>query len=155
MRIFNFFKKKKTDTTFPENDLEQVLMKAVKDALHRKEFYTKLLWSELYLLTDGHHKGVKYLEKGTTVNLIIFKTGQIPVFTSANRIFDKGINKGKVPYIVLKGQNLFALAKGATFILNPYSDYGRELDQQEIAALMNGKIFQQDLWPKEDLAKRK
>ena len=141
MRIFNFFRKKKTDTNFPENELEKVLVKAINDASFRKEFYIKLLWSELYILTDGRHKADKFLKKGTTVNLITFKTGHIPIFTSTNRIFDKGVVKRKVPYIVLKGQNLFTLAKGAPFIVNPYSDFARELNSQEIEDLMNGKIF--------------
>lgn len=141
MRIFNFFKRRKTDLNFPENELEKVLIKAINDVTFRKEFYTKLLWSELYILTDGRHRADKFLKKGTPVNLITFKTGHIPIFTSTNRIFDKGIIKRKVPYIVLKGQNLFALAKGASFIVNPYSDFARELNTQELEDLMNGKVF--------------
>lgn len=86
-------------------------------------------------------EGVKTLEKDTAVKFVTFETGQIPVFSSTNRIFDKGIIKHEVPYIALKGQNLFAIAKGATFILNPYSAYGKELLPQEIEDLMSGKIF--------------
>ena len=41
----------------------------------------------------------------------------------------------------MKGQDLFNLAKGATFILNPYSDFGKELLPGEIESLMNGTIL--------------
>ena len=135
MGIFDIFKKKKTESTFPENELEQNLMKASTDASARNEFYTKLLWNELIVLTNGHsdsEEGVKTLEKDTTVQFVTFENGQIPVFTSTNRIFDKGIVKEQVPFMAMKGQDLFGVAKGATFILNPYSDYGKELIPQDI-----------------------
>lgn len=146
MGIFDIFKKKKTESTFPENELEQNLMKASTDASARNEFYTKLLWNELIVLTNGHsdsEEGVKTLEKDTTVQFVTFENGQIPVFTSTNRIFDKGIVKEQVPFMAMKGQDLFGVAKGATFILNPYSDYGKELIPQEIESLLNGSIFEQ------------
>ena len=144
MGIFDIFKKKNTDSTFPENDLEKVLMEAATDASARKAFYTKLLWNDLFVLTNGREEiqeGVKTLEKDTTVEFITFENGQIPLFTSTNRIFDKGIIKEQVPYLAMKGQDLFELSKGATFILNPYSDYGKELLPQEIESLLNGSIF--------------
>lgn len=36
---------------------------------------------------------------------------------------------------------MFGLAKGATFILNPYSDYNKELIPEEIENLLNGTIY--------------
>ena len=47
MGIFDIFRKKKTESTFPENELERNLMKASTDASARNEFYTKLLWVAL------------------------------------------------------------------------------------------------------------
>ncbi len=44
--------------------------------------------------------------------------------------------------MALKGKDLFGIAKGATFILNPYSDYGKELIPEEIENLINGSIFE-------------
>jgi hypothetical protein len=146
MGIFDIFKKKKTNSTFPENELEKTLMEAATKASARKEFYQKLLWKELVVLTNGHvnsEEGVRTLEKDTTVQFVTFENGQIPVFTSTNRIFDKGIIKEQVPFMALKGQDLFEVAKGATFILNPYSDYGKELLPNEIESLLNGSIFEQ------------
>lgn len=144
MRIFDIFKKKKTDTTFPENELEKSLMQAATNISAQKDFYQKLLWNQLYVLTGEQsvsEEGIQTLEKDTTVQFVTFESGQIPVFTSTNRIFDKGIIKEEVPYLSLKGQDLFGVAKGVTFILNPYSDYGKELIPEEIENLMNGTIY--------------
>lgn len=74
-----------------------------------------------------------------------FDNGQIPVFTSTNRVFDKGVVKEKVPIMSIKGQDLFGFTKGATFILNPYSDFGKELIPQEIENLLNGSIFEKTI----------
>jgi len=147
MGIFDIFKKKKTSSTFPENELEKILMKASTEMSARNEFYTKLLWNELIVLTNEQNEseeGIRTLEKDTTVQIVTFENGQIPVFTSRNRIFDKGVIKEQVPFMALKGQDLFSIAKGATFILNPYSDYGKELIPQEIENLLNGSIFEQN-----------
>lgn len=59
MGIFDIFKRKKTESIFPENELEISLMKASSDISVRNEFYTKLLWNELIVLTNGQ----KELEK--------------------------------------------------------------------------------------------
>lgn len=144
MGIFDIFKKKKTDSTFPENELERSLMQAAINISAQKDFYQKLLWNQLYVLTGEQSvsvEGIQTLEKDTTVQFVTFEGGQIPVFTSTNRIFDKGIIKEEVPYMSLKGQDLFGVAKGATFILNPYSNYGKELIPEEIENLMNGTIY--------------
>lgn len=145
MGIFDIFKKKKTESTFPENELERNLMKASSDISARNEFYTKLLWNDLIVLTNEHNEseeGRKTLEKDTEVQFVTLEGGQIPIFTSTNRIFDKGIVKEQVPFMSLKGQDLFGITKGATFMLNPFSDYGKELIPQEIESLLNGSIFE-------------
>ena len=144
MGIFDIFKKKKTDTTFPENELERCLMLAATDLAMRKEFYQKLVWNQLYILTaeePSSEEGFRTLEKDTTVQFVTFEDGQIPIFTSTNRIFDKGIIKEKVHYMSIKGQDLFGLTKGVTFIINPYSDYAKELIPEEIEQIMNGTIY--------------
>jgi len=147
MGLFNLFKKNKTESTFPENELEKSLIKAASDVSARQEFYTKLLWNELIVLTCGHdqsQEGRRTLEENTEVRFVTFKNGQIPIFTATNRILDKGIVKEQVPFMAIKGQDLFTLTKGASFVLNPYSDYGKELVPQEIENLLNGSIFQQN-----------
>jgi len=145
MGLFDIFKKKTTDSNFPENDLEKCLIKAASDSSSRKAFYTKLLWTELIVLTEEEtslEHGAKILEKDTNVKLVNFENGQLPVFTATNRIFDKGVIKDQVPFMAMKGQDLFNLTKGATLILNPFSDYGKELIPQEIESMLDGSIFE-------------
>lgn len=144
MGIFDLFKKKKTESTFPENELEESLMQAASSVSAQKYFYQKLLWNQLFVLTGGHsetEEDVNTLKEDTKVQFVTFGNGHIPIFTSTNRIFDKGIIKEEVSYMRLKGQDLFEVAEGATFILNPYSDYGKELLPEEIQSLMNGTIY--------------
>lgn len=144
MGIFDIFKKKGTDSTFPENELERCLMEAPSNISAQKDFYQKLLWNQLYVLTvdqTGSEETSQASEEYATVRLVTFEGGQIPVFTSVNRIFDKRVIKEEVPYLAIKGQDLFEVAKGATFVLNPYSDSGKELVPQEIENLLNGTIY--------------
>lgn len=144
MGIFDIFKKKKTDSTFPENELERTLMQASSDVSAQKRFYQKLLWNELVIPTAEdpfNKKGDKTSDENITVRFPTFDNGNIPIFTSVNRMYDKGIVKEKEAYVSIKGQDLFELAKGHTFILNPYSNYGKELIPQEIEDLMNGSIY--------------
>jgi tetratricopeptide (TPR) repeat protein len=144
MGFFDIFKKRKTDSTFPENELERCLMQAKSDVSSQKEFYQKLLWSQLYVLTDGHsdsEKGVQSSKETTKVRLVAIDPERIPVFTSPNRIYDKGVIKNEVPYIGMRGQDLFGVAKGKIFILNPYSSHGKELLPEEIEYLLNGTIY--------------
>jgi hypothetical protein len=144
MGLFDLFKKKTNTTTFPDNELEKCLAKAATDSSARKEFYTKLLWADLIVLTNGQtqsDKSKRTLEKGSQVQLVQLQDGRLPVFTSTNRIFDKAVIKEQVPYMSMQGQNLFELTKGSTIVLNPFSDYVKELLPQEIDELLNGTIF--------------
>ncbi|MBE7641785.1 hypothetical protein GUB10_15735 [Salegentibacter sp. BLCTC] len=144
MGLFDIFKKKKIENSFPENELEKTLYQASTNSSKRDEFYMKLLWNDLIVLTDKtDKKGTQILEENTSVKFVTFEDGKIPIFTSTNRIFDKGFIKEEVPFMALKGQNLFEITKGATLILNPYSDYGKELIPNEIERLLNGSIFDQ------------
>ena len=145
MGLFDIFKKKKKQVFEPENELEQCLMNGRTDINAQKEFYQKLLWNELFVLTNAaptYQEGTNMLEEGSNVQIVAFDGGQIPVFTSTNRIFDKGIIDTAVHYLCLKGQDLFELAQGATFVLNPYSEFHKELVPEEIEDLMNGTIYQ-------------
>ncbi len=143
MGLLDIFKKKKTNSTFPENELEIALMNGAEDMQARKEFYQKLLWNNLYVLTpeDFIQSGEQTAEEDIKVRLITFDDGVIPVFTSANRISDSNVVKEPINYISLRGQDLFEITEGSTLVLNPYSEYGKELYPEEIEDLMNGSIF--------------
>lgn len=138
MGIFDFFNKKQNELT-----LEQLVQKAMTEPAYRAEFYKKLLTDELVVITTNSNipEGNQILQEKTSVNIVSFPDGKIPVFTSTDRIFDKGIVTEKVEYLQMKGEDLFGFTKGTTFLLNPYSDYGKELLPAEIESLLNGTIL--------------
>ena len=143
MGLFDIFKKKTESTFDNENRLETVLRKAATEAAYRPEFYEKLLSEKLVVLTAKTTlpDGVQTLEKDTDVSIVSLQDGKIPVFTSTGKIFDKGIIKEEVPFLEMKGEDLFNLAKGATFVLNPYSDYRKELLPNEVESILNGTVL--------------
>ncbi|WP_046757622.1 SseB family protein [Kordia jejudonensis] len=144
MGFFDFFKRKKKQTTFPENELEKTFLEAATDMEARERFYVKLLWNELFVITDGSNyveEENQTLKEDTLVNLLTFDNGYIPVFTAPNRIFDNRKMKEEVPYLAMKGKDLFALTKGANLILNPYSEYQKELVAKEIEMLLDGTLL--------------
>jgi len=147
MGLFDIFKKKtnqqKQDDFSNENIIEKSLRKASTEPAYRAEFYKSLLAEKLFVLTDKTQlpEGVQILQENTDVNIATLPDGKIPVFTSTSKIFDKGIIKEEVPFLEMKGEDLFILATGATFILNPYSDYGKELLPNEIESLLKGTIL--------------
>jgi hypothetical protein len=143
MGIFDIFKNK-SDKQLKDNfSLEMLLQKASTEPAFRGEFYKRILSDELVVITQnsGLSDGISTLEKGTNVNIVSYPDGKIPVFTSEARIFDKGIVKEQVVNLKMKGEDLFNLAKGATFILNPYSDYGKELLPDEVESMLNGTVL--------------
>lgn len=147
MGLFDIFKKNtnqpKQNNFSNENIVEMSLRKASTEPAYRAEFYKNLLTEKLIVLTDKmqHPEGIKILEENSNANIITFLDGKIPVFTSTSKIFDKGFIKEQVPFLEMKGKHLFNLATGATFILNPYSDYGKELLPNEIESLLKGTIL--------------
>jgi hypothetical protein len=159
MGLFDFFKKKPTSETpiqdktestntsqpqkISENKLEAILRLASTEAGYRPEFYRLLLSENLVVLTDGNSVGggERVLEEDTEVNLVTFKSGEIPVFTSTDRIFDKGGVKEKVPFLEVNGRSLLDMTRGAKLLLNPYSDYAKELLPNEIESMLNGTIL--------------
>jgi len=149
MGLFDLFKSKSKQPENTKLSLEQLLQKAPTEPAYRAEFYNRLLIDTLIVLTQntGLPEGNQTLKQNTRVNIVSFPNNKIPLFTSKQRIFDRGIVKEKVEYMEMKGASLFELAKGATFLLNPYSDYGKELLPDEIERILNGKFLTDTLKP--------
>lgn len=143
MGLFDLFKKKSSQQTLDNINLETLLQKAAMEPAYRAEFYKRILSDELIIITQnsGIQKGSQILQEESKVKIVSYPDGKIPVFTSTDRIFDKGVVKDEVEYMQMKGENLFDLAKGATFLLNPYSDYGKELLPDEVERILSGKIL--------------
>ena len=144
MGLFDIFKKQSTISNREKLTLEILLERASSEPAFRAEFYARLLTDKLVVITDNRNQipeGETTLKENTKVNLVSYEDGKIPVFTSTDRIFDKGIIKEQVNFLEMKGKDLFEMTKGATFILNPYSDYGKELLPNEIQSLLGGTIL--------------
>src|SRR5687768_15577178 len=140
MGIFDIFKKKKEQLV--QESLETLLQKAATGPASRVEFYKRLLSDDLVIITDASGtEGKRIAKAGEKINIFSYPDGKIPVFTSKERIFDKGVVKEEVHIMEIKGESLFGLARGATFLLNPYSDYGKELLPEEIEAMLKGTIL--------------
>ncbi len=139
--MFGIFKKKKRDIGFPSNELEQSILEARSNNKALETFYTKLLWADLIVLTDGSNPE-ECDENNISINFFALDSGHVPIFSSHNRIHDKGVIKKKVPSVSIKGQDLFEITKGAPLVLNPYSDYPKELLQEEINDLLNGTLYE-------------
>ncbi|QDA61695.1 enhanced serine sensitivity protein SseB C-terminal domain-containing protein [Hymenobacter jejuensis] len=131
----------------PTNRLEEVLLQAAatNDAASRLAFYHALLEEDLLVLTipkEGFDAGEQQIEAGTEIQLQVLNDGKLPVFTSQDRIFDAEVVKEQVPFLRLRGHDLFSMAQGAEFALNPFSTVGKLLQADEIADMLSGRIFQ-------------
>lgn len=143
MGLLDIFKKKNKSNFENENHLETILRKAATDAAYRPEFYKRLISEKLVVITSKNNlpNGSRTLEKGANVNIFTLQDGKIPIFTSTRKIFENGIINEEVPFLEMQGADLFNLTKGATFILNPYSEFGKELLPNEIEGMLNGTIL--------------
>jgi hypothetical protein len=129
-------------TFIPENELENALMRAAKEPAARPEFYRLLLSSDLFIigkvegrsLSDTPHT----IEPGEQIQIV---RGEInsksfhPVFSSLKRLEEN--NRDGSDWLSLNGRLLFEMTKGATFVLNPGSAYGKELLAEEIAWMLS------------------
>ncbi|HEU0162466.1 MAG TPA: enhanced serine sensitivity protein SseB C-terminal domain-containing protein [Rhizomicrobium sp.] len=126
----------------PENELEAALVRAVQDPAAAAEFYRLLLESELLVLgtAEGREEATEKfnLESGNRLNLV---TGEqdgrkyLPVFSSIARMQEYIKEDSK--YLSMVGRDLFDTTRGAPLILNPASEYGKQLAPHEIAQLLD------------------
>jgi hypothetical protein len=125
-----------------ENKLEEALVAAVKNPATAPNFYRLLLESDLLVLgaVEGQDMGqAKFsLEPGGRLALVTGEKsdGQkfLPVFTSLARM--QAYVKDEAKYLAIKGRDLFETTRGAPLLLNPASEYGKELSPQEIEHLL-------------------
>jgi hypothetical protein len=137
MDLFKFLKKKKADS------FEDLLKKAATDPSSRAEFVKRILTEDLVVLTGNKFEGEAGLirmEVGAKISIFSYADKRIPIFTSPERIFDKGLFKGNPQYFQAQGADIFELLKGANLILNPYSDYGKAFTPVEVQNLLQGRL---------------
>jgi len=137
MDLLKFLKKKQADS------FEALLQNAADDPKYRAEFMRRILTEKLVVITksDSNYEGFSKLESNTPIAIYNFPDGRVPIFTSPERIRDKGIFKEKSRFFEAKGGDILDLLKGAKLILNPYSDYCKEFNPEEIGHLLDGTYF--------------
>jgi hypothetical protein len=125
-----------------ENELERALVEAVKNPASAPDFYRLLLESDLLVLgTVGGRQDAtdKFtLAPGGKVNLVTgVRNGStfLPVFSSLVRMQEYVKQESK--YLRVNGRALLDLTRGAPVVLNPASDYGKELKPEQVAQLLD------------------
>jgi len=124
-----------------ENRLEEALVKAVKQPATAPDFWRLLLESELLVLgsAEGHEADDRpfTLQPGGRFNLVTAqRDGRafLPVFSSLPRMQEWVKQDSR--YLSMPGRALFELTRGAAVILNPASEYGRELTPEQVGQLL-------------------
>ncbi len=124
-----------------QNKLEEALVRAVKSPATAPDFYRLLLESDLLVLgtVEGQDGSEKFsLEPGGQLQLV---TGEnkgekfLPIFSSLARMQEYVKEESK--YLSVNGRALLDLTRGSPVILNPASEYGRELTPGEVEQLLN------------------
>lgn len=148
MGLFDFFKKKPAPAPAnsvpkPENMLENLLMKGAQDAAFRMDFYRQLMTSTLFVLTNQTEARPWHTaQPGEKLSIRSWEDGSIPVFTSIPRIFDNNVIQEEIYYAELSSKAIFEMLKGARMMLNPFSQFRKELLPEEIEKLVDGSMFE-------------
>jgi hypothetical protein len=126
-----------------ENELERALMKAAKNPAAAPDFYRLLLESNLLVIgtAEGQENASEAfaLSAGGKLNLVTgIKDGAqyLPVFSSMARMQEFVNQESK--YLSIRGRDLLDITRGAPVILNPASEFGKELSAREILRLLDG-----------------
>jgi hypothetical protein len=127
----------------PENDLEKALIRAVKEPATAPHFYRLLLASDLLVLgtVEGQEDATRAfsLAPGGKITLVPgTRNGNqyLPVFSSLARMQEYVTQESK--YLSVNGRALLDLTRGAPVILNPASEYGKELAPDQVRQLLDG-----------------
>jgi hypothetical protein len=127
-----------------ENELERALVKAVKNPATAPDFYRLLLEADLLVMgaVQGQESATEKFTQapGGKFNFVtgIKDGGQfLPVFSSVPRMQD--YVKQETKFLAINGRALLDMTRGAPIILNPASEYGKELSARDVAQLLDGQ----------------
>jgi hypothetical protein len=153
MGLFDIFKQKKDNDLMNSNTeqllaeteglhLDELMEKAIKEPAYKSAFYNRILTDEIIVISVNVNvsEGYQYLEVGTSVEIYSLPDGTIPLFTTIDRIFDNGVVKDDVEFLKMSGADLFSVAQGETFIVNPHSEYKKKISASEVERLLDGRI---------------
>jgi len=122
--------------------LAEIIEKAGTEKEYRAVFYEKMLKSDIYVLVkEGYNDNNEANSFNANAPIITFENQQIPVFTAPNHIYDQGAIQEEMNYMKVNGRAFLELAMGHAIIVNPFSKVYKELVPNEVAAMLNGSIF--------------
>jgi hypothetical protein len=130
--------------TFDPNPLERALQLAASDAAHRPDFFRLLLQSEVFIVGDAKETedGDRRVASGTSVAIQQWQqpdgTLVIPFFTSLAAA-EQAVEED-VSCLGLPARALFERMRGATLVLNPGLEFGKQFRPQDIEALLAGAV---------------
>lgn len=131
----------------PTNDLERSLMKAASDPAHRPQFYRDLVQSDIFIVQHGKRPPEKHgrvtLDEGMQIqieNIEYQGKPHIPIFSSLPRL--QATISGEVAYLGINTLEFLKITLGSGLILNPGSDYGKEITPAEAASIVDGSLWQ-------------
>jgi hypothetical protein len=131
-------------TFVPQNDLERSLVQAAKDPSHVPQFYRVLAKSEVLVLSADppsvRPAGWVNTEADTTIRLRHMEfDGKpcLPLFSSLERLREVASDVG---YYALNSIDLLRMTAGTPLLLNPGSEYGKEIAVDEAARIVDGTI---------------
>lgn len=129
----------------PQNELEESLLKAVHEPEHRPQFYRDLATATLFIIhhgvamPQGHNR--REMQAGEQIQIMQMEANgkqYIPVFSALLRM--QPVISGEVAYLGMNATELFQLTRGSDLLLNPGSDFCKELSSTEITEILEGRI---------------
>lgn len=132
-----------------ENALEQSLRRAAVEPAERPDFYRLLLESTIYVIgpSDQVPEGEVTLQAGTTLQIQNWQRQDgspvIPFFSSLEAL--QSAIEIEASYVALPARTLLEMTLGATLVLNPKSDYGKEFFPNEVEALLSEGVNKQSV----------
>jgi hypothetical protein len=130
----------------PQNDLERSLVRAATDPAHRPQFYKDFIQSDIFIIQHGKRPQEKHervtLSQGEKIQIenIEFKGKRyIPIFSSLTRL--QATITGEVAYLGINALEFLKMTMGSALMLNPGSDYGKEITPEEAASIVDGSLW--------------
>ncbi len=118
--------------------LSELFEQAFKNPTLRLDFYKRLAEEELFILTAEGEK----MDNSDEVKweIMTLKSGEIPLFTSKEKMLERGIVPENQPHLSLKLAQIFSATKGAKYWLNPFSQVNKVMTEGEVEHCITGKI---------------
>lgn len=124
----------------PENELERALVRASGDATYADGFYRRLIDEDLLFIQQPGSSDTN--DSVGIATLDIDGTAHLPIFSSLSRL-QEAIDR-EVTYAAVNGLELLRMTSGLPLVLNPASEYGKQITAAEAAAIIDGSIFETD-----------